>query len=361
MKRSFLLSVVLLFSFAAVAQDPVIRSLEPNAGPESGGTRVTITGDHLLPSIQCVIPCPAKVTFDKTTVEVEFESENRLVVVAPPHAPGVVDVVVEVSGRQPVPVWRGFTYIADGEAVYEQVLLPIYVNGVAPGANGSQWSTDFWIRNNSPKEITLAPWPCTPAGAVCPPVFPWTETLAPERSIHNLPPAYKEDNGNPSRVLYVRHETPSDVAFSLRFADASRSALNSGTDLPVVRESEFLTQRANLLNVPVANPFRVMLRVYELGAGDQPYAVTFYPQSEGIVNPLLAVNVTPVTNQTGEFRTEAGYAQLDVTQLIAAHPGIQWPENVRIEIRPLSAASRFWTFASVTNNGTQLVTLVTPQ
>jgi hypothetical protein len=300
------------------------------------------------------------VTFDKTTVEVEFESEHRLVVVAPPHAPGVVDVAVEVSGREPVTVPQSFTYIADGEAVYEQVLLPIYLNEVEPGANGSQWRTDLWIRNNSPKAITLAPWPCTPAGAACPPVFPWTETLAAQRSIHNLPPAYKQENGNPSRLLYVMHETPSDVSFGLRFADTSRSALHSGTEMPVIRESEFLTKPAQLHNVPVANPFRVMLRVYEMETGDRPYLVTFYAQGAVDV-PLMEVIMRPVTNQTGEFRTEAAYAQLDVTQLISDNRQVQWPESVRIEVKPQSAASRFWAFASVTNNGTQLVTLVTPQ
>jgi hypothetical protein len=34
---------------------------------------------------------------------------------------------------------------------------------------------------------------------------------------------------------------------------------------------------------------------------------------------------------------------------------------VRIEITPLTAGSRYWSFASVTSNETQIVTLVTPQ
>jgi hypothetical protein len=357
MKRSFLLFAVLLFSFAAVA-DPTISSLEPSSGPASGGTEVTITGSDLLPHIQCIIPCPATITFGDVTVEVKSETETRLVVVTPPHAPGTVDVTVNVSGEEPVRIIGGFTYVNDAEAAYEQVLLPVYVDGIVPGANGTRWSTDLWIRNNSAHNIALAPWTC-PEGEACPPVFPMTYTLLPGLSMHNLP-GDVTPGGNPSRLLYVSRPQPSDVSFSLRFADISRGTLNGGTDMPVIRQGEFLTQPSQLFNVPMNDHFRVLLRVYDTAQTTALFRLALYAQTEADEEPLYSAVVQATTAETGDFRTKAAYAQFDVTQLLDLD-NVAWPESVRIEITPLTAGSRYWAFGSVTNNATQLVTLVTPQ
>jgi hypothetical protein len=356
-ERSLQLFVVLLFSFISVA-DPTIASLEPSSGPASGGTEVTISGNDLLPHIQCIIPCPATLTFGDVTVEVKSETETRLVVVTPPHAPGTVDVTVNVSGEEPVRILGGFTYVSDAEAGYEQVLLPVYLDGIVPGANGTRWSTDLWVRNNSSHNIALAPWRC-PEGQACPPVFPLTYTLLPGLSIHNLP-ADPTPTGNPSRLLYVSRELPSDVSFGLRFADISRGALNGGTDMPVIRQGEFLTQRSQLFNVPMEDHFRVLLRVYDAAQTSAAFRVSIYAQTAADEEPLHSADLQATTVETGDFRTEAAYAQFDVTQLLDLDH-VAWPEVVRIEITPLTPGSRYWAFASVTNNGTQLVTLVTPQ
>lgn len=50
---------------------------------------------------------------------------------------------------------------------------------------------------------------------------------------------------------------------------------------------------------------------------------------------------------------------LDITQLL--HLRLAWPQSARIEVQPLTAGSRYWAVVSLTNNETQLVTLVTPQ
>jgi hypothetical protein len=357
MKRTLLLFVVLLFSFTAVA-DPVITSLEPSSGPASGGTEVTITGSDLLPHIQCIIPCPATITFGDVTVEVKSETETRLVVVTPPHAAGTVDVTVHVSGEEPVLLPAAFTYVSELEAGDEKVLLPIYLDGVVPGANGTQWRTDLWIRNNSSHNIALAPWTC-PEGEACLPVFPLTYVLLPGLSLHNLP-ADPTPTGNPSRLLYVSRELPSDVSFGLRFADISRASFNGGTDMPVIREGEFLTRQSQLFNVPLNGDFRVLLRVYEAAQERAMFRVAVYAQNTANGQPLHSSVLVATTGETGDFRTEAAYAQFDVTELL--HLDHQaWPEAVRLEITPLTPGSRYWGFASVTNNQTQLVTLVTPQ
>ena len=344
-------------TLSAFAQSsPIISTLTPDRGPASGGTEVTITGSNLLAAVQCVIPCPATVTFGDVTVTVQSESDARLVVITPSHPGGTVDVTVHVAGRNATTVQDAFTFDEGSEAGYEQVLLPVYLDGTVPGANGTQWKTDLWIRNNGNEAAALAPWPC-PAGQVCPPVFPLTFTLQPGLSLHNLPPFFQAPDANTSRVLWVRE--PSHVSFSLRFADVSRASLNGGTDMPVIRENELLRDRTQLFQVPLNAQFRVLLRVYDLAYPVSKFRLTFHAQTENDEPSTYSAEITAITPQNGEFRTEAAYAQFDVTDLLRMER--TWPESVRIEVTPLTPGSRYWAFASVTNNETQLVTLVTPQ
>lgn len=358
MKR--LLSFLLLsfLSLSAFA-DPVVSSINPATGPASGGTEVTIRGTNLLPTIVCIVPCPATVTFGTVTVTVKSEANDKLVVVTPSHPHGTVDVIVNVAGEDPIKLSNAFTFDGGAEAGYEQVLLPVYLDGVLNGANGTQWRTDFWIRNNGTDNAALAPWVC-PAGQACPPVHPLTYMLQPGLSLHNLPAFLQPPTANPSRLLYVGRAGAQHVSFGLRFADVSRASLNGGTDLPVIRESELLTRPAQLFNVPLnQSAFRVLLRVYDVAYTISKFRVTVYPQSTGNDAPIHSAELTTTSRQTGDFRTEAAYAQFDVTDLLRLERS--WPEAVRIEVTALTPGSRYWTFASVTNNETQLVTLVTPQ
>lgn len=348
----------LCLTLGAVAQSrPIVSSIEPNRGPVAGGTEVTITGSNFLPAVVCILPCPATVTFGDVTVDVRSETETQLVVFTPAHPAATVDVIVNVAGRNPTTVADAFTFDPGAEQGYEQVLLPVYVDGIVPGANGTQWKTDFWMRNNGPEGVSLAPWPCSP-GQVCPPVFPLTSTLNPGQSLHNLPPFFEVPDGNVSRLLWVR--PPENLSFSLRFADVARGTLNGGTDMPVIRESELLrNESAQLFNVPLNPQFRVLLRVYDVAYTSSKFRLLFYTQSEANEQPTYSAEITATTHQTGELRTEAAYAQFDVTGLLQMER--TWPEAVRIEVVPLTPGSRYWAFASVTNNDTQLVTLVTPQ
>lgn len=359
MKRPLFFPLILLLSFSAFA-DPVVTSLEPSFGPASGGTEVTITGSDLLPHIVCALPCPTTVTFGDVTVEVSEESATRLKVITPPHAAGTVDVRVNVSGEEPVRLPGAFTYQETAEATYTQVLLPVYLDGIVDGAGGSRWATDFWLRNNGPNPVTFAPYPCPP-GQACPAVIPLTTSLLPGRTYHGLPQHFGEGTTNPSRVFYLSRDGAARVSAGLRFADLSQGTLNGGTDLPVIREGELLTYPAQLFNVPMDPNFRVLLRVYDVAQTSSSFHVSIHRQEVGEPTlPLHSFDLRVTTPQTGPFRTEAAYGQFDVTSLLALDH-VQWPEAVRIEIAPLTPGSRFWAFASVTNNTTNLVTLVTPQ
>lgn len=356
MKRWLPLLSIVLASTAFAQNTPVINDISPSSGSSTGGTEVTISGDNLHSQVVCVLPCPTTVTFGDITVPVEGESPRALIVRTPAHAIGTVDVTVTIAGQSPVTRENGFTFTAAPDDSYELVLLPIHLDGILPGAFGAQWKTDLWMRNNGPAVATLAPWPCGPP--VCLPVFPLVYFLEPGLSLHNLPPFSVED-GNPSRILFVLRPGSDAVSFNLRFADVSRFAIDGGAEMPVIREAELLTEPAQLFNVPLGPSFRVLLRLYDVEYGSSDFRVTIYPQSETNEPAVHQAHVIATSPYVGPFRPKASYAQFDITGLLAQEKA--WPEMARIAIEPLTPGSRYWAFASITNNETQIVTLVTPQ
>ncbi|HEX6086805.1 MAG TPA: IPT/TIG domain-containing protein [Thermoanaerobaculia bacterium] len=354
----FLFSVLVLFTtLAASGQNPIVTDLQPNQGPSDGGTLVVVRGDNLSTRVACILPCPPRVVFGDVAVDALEESDERLIVSTPAHAPGVVDVTVLIPGEEPAILKNGFTFIGDGDEAYEQVLLPIYLKEPVPGANGSQWRTDFRIRNHGTEPVLLAPWECPPNMA-CPPVFPLTFTLMPNTTLHNPQDFSSRPGANPSRLLYI--SKADQVSMSLRVGDISRSALNAGTDLPVIRRHELLRGTTQLFNVPLdAQGFRILLRVYDLAYTKADFEVRIYGEGTENEPPAHITLLTATTPQQGAFRSEAAYAQLDITDLLKLRKA--WPAVARVEIVPRTPGSRYWAFVSLTNNQTQLVTLVTPQ
>lgn len=366
MKRVFLLSLlILLVSLPVAAQTPapVIASVQPAAGPTSGGTMVVITGSNLglPPNFSCILPCPAMVRFGSSEVAAIEESNTSLTVRTPPNAVGVVDVSVRTGDNRTATAPGAFTYITDREAGYTTFLLPIYNDGDVTGAHGSLWRTEFWIRNNGKSAVALAPWDC-PLGTVCPAVVPLTRPLNPNENLKGLPVFFRPPSGNPGRVLFVSNEGARDVAASLRLWDVSREAGDAGTEIPVIEESELLTGTAHLISVPLSGRFRLMLRVYDVANSEARFRVRIYGQETGVHSgsPIDEFELTATTTDPGPFRSQPAYAQRSGIEDILNLPTI-FPEKLRIEVEPLTAGSVFWTFVAVTNNDTQRVTLVTPQ
>jgi len=356
MKRSLFLTFSFAVAFRALAEkQPIVTKLLPAASISSGGTEVTILGSDFITDVNCILPCPTTVSFGKVTVPLKAESDTRLLVIAPAHPPGTVDLVVNVAGKvvDPVP----FTFTPDDDDAYAAGLVPVHVDGILHGAFGAQWKTDLWMRNNGRTDVEIVPWPC--AGAVCTADFPQKTTLPPGRSLRNLPPLQSAADGNPSRLVYVARSDAANVSFSLRFADVSRASLDGGVEMPVIREHEMLGATAQLFNVPLGSSFRVMLRLYELAYTSSRFLVKVYPQSESDEAAVHSLELAATATQEGPFRPKAAYVQFDITGLLGELKA--WPETARIEVTPLTPGSNFWTFASITNNDTQIVTLVTPQ
>ncbi len=100
--------------FTYLAAPPAITSVTPNKGPIKGGTSVTITGSNLAG--------PAKVTFGGTIAGLSIYGvdNTHLVVVAPAHAAGPVDVSVSTFGGA----------VIKSNAFYYTLPAPLTVNAL---------------------------------------------------------------------------------------------------------------------------------------------------------------------------------------------------------------------------------------
>jgi len=360
-KPFLLLPVFVVLSLSISAQTtpaPVITSITPASGPASGGTRVQILGSGLdvPPNFACLLPCPPLVRFGDVEVAAIENTNQKVLVITPPHPHGAVDLTLRTADGRSVTVADGFSFVGTGEERYARVLLPILLNRTA-GAHGSLWETELWIRNRGTTNLEVAPWPCETE--VCPAVFPLTKTLAPDESVRNIPPFFRPPSGVPGRILYVTRERIGDASFQLRLADVSRSTLSWGTEIPVIREAGFRGASMEIMGIPVDPSFRSSLRVYEMSPlNSSSFRLSVFEQHTGISGqPILTLQLNAVASETGDFRLEPGYAQiLDLSAL--THTNVS---QLRIRIDPLTPGSRSWAFVAVTNNSTQQVTTLTPQ
>ncbi|MEU3989563.1 IPT/TIG domain-containing protein [Streptomyces platensis] len=82
---------------------PTISTINPNSGPASGGTVVTITGTNFSTT--------QSVTFGATPAPFSVINDTTLSVVTPPGAVGATDVTVTTTGGSATTT-AGFTYVA---------------------------------------------------------------------------------------------------------------------------------------------------------------------------------------------------------------------------------------------------------
>ncbi len=246
-------------------------------------------------------------------------------------------------------------------ADFETILLPIAFVGSQPGAYGSVWTSDFWVFADSDATAIFADstgcnlFPGWPPGKPC----EQTWTVPPHFQNHGdfqggLP------GDPPGLLLYLGKQSSSSTRFNLRIQDTSRQAETWGTELPVVRETEFRSDRIELLNVPLDDRFRQTLRVYDPDVHDQAvFRVTFFDMVTNVKLVETMINAQTGKTYVRGFPRVPSVAQLSnfrgsIPQLLAA-------DVVRIEIQPVTPGIRIWAFVSVTNNSTQHVTTITPQ
>ena len=340
MKRLF---AVVLFAATSLSAQPVITSITPNNGPAGGGTVVTITGSGFSICDNCSPAIPPGVLFGGTVVTSELVNANTLRVSTPAHLPGTVSVsILQHNGHTTRP--EAFTFTGTVEEAFDRVLLPLFVPPVE-GAFGSRFVTELRIANsNSAVEATL--FGLLPVCNLSACIFtdPLEQPYAiPPSEVHTS--GQFELTGNPGAFLYVPKSAPR-IEANLRVYDETRSALNFGTELPVVYDREFSTEPIKLLGVPLDPRFRNTLRIYAtaettvtVSFGDIAQVVTLRA-GQNLLDPAYA-QVSGITGGSGT---------VDVTI-----------SGQEIQVLPIEPPARFWAFISVTNNETQLISTISPQ
>lgn len=320
----------LLFAVPAFAE-PVILSVTPNHGPAAGGTEVRIVGRELTSCIPMPNTCTDHVLFGVFPAETRVIDDNTVVAIAPPNMPGPVHVSFRDAFLQ-----DAFTYEGEvPEAAFERILLPLLTPPVR-GAFGSEFRTELRLTGTQNMFYLWGLDYCPPHSPVLCIDLGDPIIIEPRPE---PPPDWVIYSGTPGRFLAVPINDVRHVAASLRVYDVTRSSFNFGTEIPIVRYSDFST-RVVLLGVPTAEGFRNTLRIYS----DRPTSATVTVEGQAPVT---------VTLRGGETLFDPAYAAFSA-----------FPRNagaLRVTIDSPDPAVKLWAFVSVTNNATQLISTISPQ
>lgn len=327
-------------AFAAIPS-PVIENINPHGGSVAGGTLVTITGVALNPSCgPYLISCPAPVVrFGGREAEIIERSADRLVVIAPSNSNGRMDVEITTAGGT-YRLARAFAY---GASDYRRVLLPVFIEGVAEGREGARWVTELYGFHHETDVARVTDDPATSPG-----------TVAGRTAFTPVVHTTRQGFG---RFLYIHEEDAETVTLNLRARDTSRELENLGTEIPVIAADEAFAGETDiaLINVPTQGQYRQKIRIYDLD-GEYGRTVTVRIYGDDPSTPILTRTLTTSAAAVNlDYPAYPGQVELDlelIPQLVAF-------DRVTV-IVDTPAEGRWWAFASITNNTTQLITTVTP-
>jgi hypothetical protein len=323
MKRLILLAALVLALPLFAGTDEQHCTIDPASGPSSGGNTVTVRCNWLG-------DWPYAVVFGSVgAVTTERTAPDTLVAVAPEHLPGTVEIRIFEYDIY-IPAGVTYTFVGETPVAMERFLLPIFLPPVQ-GAFGSEFVTDFRARAEEALAIQLH----GIYGVHHSSDSPLELGHAPHSGYQPRQIVYAGYAGNPGRYFYVKDEFVGDFSTSLHVYDTSRGGEQRGTQIPIVRETEFDT-RLLLLGVPTDPRYRNMLRIY--GTGPDTVTVKI-GDAEPFTIRLQATNdaFSPAYAQWGAFPV-----------------GVD-PVDVKIE-----STAPVWAFVSTTNNDTQLITTITP-
>jgi hypothetical protein len=327
--------------FAAVSPELTaaqITSISPSSGPTTGGTVVTLTGTFWKGLDYGVV-------FGAAEALPATADEHTLTVVTPPHLPGTTGITLfEYDLFEPGNV--SFTFEGDPPDSLERMLVPV-LTPPAAGAFGSLFQTDLHVAATATNAGVLV------YGLKAHCIDCSLGVVGNDVALKFITPYFSSvgptdviPTGNPGTFFFVPREQVKDLAINLRVYDSSRSASNFGTELPIVRERDFIHGKPiTLLGIPTDPRFRSTLRIYATAA--------------------VTVTVT-VTGTTGGKKQEtiALAPGHDVYQPAFASfsdfPVNSGTATVTIDPAP-DATTPIWAFVSVTNNVSQLITTITPR
>jgi hypothetical protein len=280
-------------------------------------------------------------------------------VTPPPHEPGFVDVVVRTPAE--TIIGKSSFRFTRQEAVpdpqiFERILLPIVYNG--SGAYSTGWRTDLAILNTNPVGVSstdafrpLFFHPCF--DGVCP------GGLGPNEQAEAFDATTKSDRG---LLLMPQRDLADGLRFSYRAWEMIQFAERrfAGTELPIVRERDFRIGRLDLPSISLDHNSRIALRIF----GPDSEAVPVRVIVGKLDNLATLIGIKEIVLQAPACETDPcdsltpSFAM--ISDLEQEFPALRQLERVRLEVESPSGR-RFWAMATITNNTTQNVTVVTPQ
>lgn len=353
--------------FPAVGPVPMPSEIATHLVVQDGGAQFTVTPNtwHGPPPETIVLKgeplrcneaalCAPTVHFGSMVATVVNQTGDEIHVQLPGFPPIGTHNVTVSRGSQTLRRWEAF-HVFDprnqpAPEFFTPVLLPVM--SYAQGALGSIWETEASIYNGNGYQFinaygTLFNVACVLCDPPPPPGVPanYTQTIRASQLGLTRSAGY---------LLYVPRDAAENLFFGLLVRDLSRQAEALGAEVPVVREAEWYDRRFSLLNVAVDPRFRVALRVYSRAASTTAYLIFRALDSEV---PLVTHTIV-TTATTGEGLTHGAFT---INDILAAYPTLTNRGPLRIEIVPSRPDDLLWAFASITNNATQHVTVISPQ
>ncbi|HEV2720851.1 MAG TPA: hypothetical protein VG323_12590 [Thermoanaerobaculia bacterium] len=223
---------------------------------------------------------------------------------------------------------------------FSPILLPVYT-APTPGAYGSLWISEVMLHNPEALPMTIV---------VC--TDECRDVTLPAGSHSDALSSYAAAAGQPPGLL-IGVYLPSSLSVSLRVRDVSRSAQSFGVELPPVNfgPGTFIYRR-QLLNVPLASPFRYKLRLYDVGGGPRTAHVHVFDDDTG--DDLLEADVPLSVSRRLSYGEIDPFSFAIVSQRAGHHARIE------ISAQDGGAINTMWALLTITNNDTQEVTAVTP-
>jgi hypothetical protein len=225
---------------------------------------------------------------------------------------------------------------------YERILVPLLIPE-APGAFGAVFATDLSLSGSDEQALVLVHGiradclhvPCPNAGPDAVDVGFGEDRLRPDTMKYD---------GTPGRFMYVARQQVPRLHGHLRVRDITRAAQNLGTEIPLVRESEFIrTGKLVFWNEYPSKQYRSSLRLYA------PQAMRVHVTVVDEHGNETAHNVD--LHATGSTVYDPHYAYF------GDFPAQGWSAlHLKADVE-----KPFWAFVTLTNNETQMITTITPQ
>lgn len=237
-------------------------------------------------------------------------------------------------------------YAPASDAQTERFLIPTVAHEPIPGAFGSLWVTEIAGRNVGLAEVPLR-FPCEPDYPLC------TYMSIPPGGSFSHPTPWSRNSPH-GTVLETFSGVADHLLITARVRDLSRGHLTWGTEIPIVRESRVTGTPITLLDVPNAERFRLTLRMYDFEHNVGNFFVVRAFALTGDV-PLAEITV-PMSLLTDSDGMSQGLYFAVISELPLPADA---PERLRLEIQT-AIPTKYWAFASLTNNETQHVTVISP-